>query len=95
MRGQLYARLSQAGRTERLDAFNANYGLFRGLASALLVTAIVSILMHSLKHPVSIALMVCTVVSLLRMNRFGVHYAAELYRQALNLSLTVTERPAP
>lgn len=88
IRGQLYARLQQAGRTDRLDSFNGNYGMFRGIATAVLLGLIGNVFAHGYGDKRSWILAVVAVVALMRMHRFGVHYAAELYRQALNLAHT-------
>lgn len=83
--GQLYARLQHAQRVQRVDIFNANYGLFRGIASALLVVAVVAAVNHGFFTTEFLVIVIAFVLALLRMHRFGVHYASELYRQALAL----------
>lgn len=89
--GQLYARLEKEGRVARIEIFNGNYGLFRGIAASLLVVTFVTIAKHGIWSQATLITSAILVVALLRMNRFGVHYASELYRQALNLA----ESPKP
>jgi hypothetical protein len=89
--GQLYARLEKEGRVARIEIFNGNYGLFRGIAASLLVVTVVTIGKHGFWSQPTLITSGILVVALLRMNRFGVHYASELYRQALNLA----EPPKP
>jgi hypothetical protein len=93
--GQLYARLQQAQRVQRVDIFNANYGLFRGIASALLVVAIVAAINHGIATAEFLVIAIAFVLALLRMHRFGVHYASELYRQALVLASEKSTPPQP
>jgi hypothetical protein len=75
----------------RIEIFNGNYGLFRGIAASLLVVTVVTIGKHGFWSQPTLITSGILVVALLRMNRFGVHYASELYRQALNLA----EPPKP
>jgi len=83
---QLYAKLEKEGRTARIDVFNGNYGLFRGIASALLVTVAVTAFKEGLFKTPTVIMATVFFLALMRMHRFGIHYAAELYRQALNFS---------
>ena len=89
--GQLYAKLEKEGRAARIEIFNGNYGLFRGIASSLLVVTVVTITKHGFWSQANLITSAILLVALLRMNRFGVHYASELYRQGLNLA----EQPKP
>lgn len=90
--GQLYATLEHKGRVKRVDVFNANYGLFRGIASALLVVAIIAGFHHGVFTIEFLVVLIAFALAVLRMHRFGVHYASEIYRQALVLA---AEPPAP
>jgi hypothetical protein len=83
--GQLYAKLEKEGRAQRIDIFNGNYGLFRGIASALLVVVAVMSIKHGFWTQSTAIMAGVFVVALMRMHRFGVHFASEMYRQALNL----------
>lgn len=89
--GQLYAKLEKEGRTARIEVFNGNYGLFRGIASALLVAVAGTALKHGLWTSSTAIMSAVFILALIRMHRFGVHYASELYKQALNLA----EQPKP
>jgi len=83
--GQLYAKLEKEGRNHRIDIFNGNYGLFRGIASALLVVVTVISVKHGFWTQPTAIMASIFFVALMRMHRFGVHYASEMYRQALSL----------
>ncbi len=83
--GQLYAKLKEGGRVQRIDIFNGNYGLFRGIASALFVVMVVMGIQNGFWTQSTGVMAGVFVVALMRMHRFGVHYASEMYRQALNL----------
>lgn len=83
--GQLYAKLEKEGRVQRVDIFTGNYGLFRGIASSLLLVFVVTSYKHGIWTPSSAIMLAGFVMALMRMHRFGVYYASEIYRQALNL----------
>src|ERR1700730_6630411 len=78
------------GKTSRVETFNGNFGLNRGLCAAMLALAFGSLMMQPDRWFVSLALAVMSAVYLYRMHRFGVHYARELYNQFLLLPLDAT-----
>lgn len=82
---QIYAEVAGAGRADRIDVFNGNYGLNRGIASALLVVLPVAFI----KSPVDWAFVggagVAVILAIYRMHRFARHYARELFVQFLQL----------
>lgn len=86
---QVYAALSAASRCARIDTFNGNYGLNRGLVAALAVLIIGSV---GLRPPmwwlIVAALALGLGLALWRMHRFGRHYARELLVQFLQLPTT-------
>lgn len=83
---QAYAAVAGAGRAGRIETFNGNYGLCRGIASAFLAVFVLSLFQEIDQHWLErIALLVATGLSLARMHRFGVHYARELFVQFLQL----------
>jgi hypothetical protein len=83
---QIYAAVAGAERAHRVDTFNGNYGMFRGIASALLIAAILNIVTHwPAGWPTSLVLGVAALLALIRMHRFGKHYARELFVQFLQL----------
>lgn len=83
---QAYAAVSAAGRSARVDTFNGNYGLCRGLAASLVAVLFLIVLRLGFSRPDALAL---TAVGFLlagwRAHRFGVHYARELFVQFLQL----------
>jgi hypothetical protein len=81
---QVYADVAKNGKPDRIDTFNGNYGLNRGLSSACLVLALVAAT-HQEVHA-AIGLAIVGLVFGYRMYRFGVHYARELYLQFLVLA---------
>lgn len=84
--GQMYTAVKHREGTARIDIFNANYGMFRGIASALLVVAIAQLAGRHFQYPgVLILLITGIVLALARMRRFGRHYARELFLQFLQL----------
>jgi hypothetical protein len=82
---QIYAAVAGAGRAARIDTFNGNYGLNRGLGASLLVVAIVVLIDSYLNWPYALGLSVAALAALYRMHRFGRHYARELFVQFLQL----------
>jgi len=80
---QIYADIAKNGKPDRIDTFNGNYGLNRGLAAATLALAIVSL--AEAQKGVAAALVAVTVVYGYRAYRFARHYAREVYVQFLVL----------
>lgn len=81
---EMYALIGAAGRAGRVDVFNANYGLHRGLASAFLIVGFVAVARSTpwIAIPATLPLVA---LSLYRMDRFGRQYARELFVQYLAL----------
>jgi hypothetical protein len=80
---QIYADVAKSGKPDRIDAFNGNYGLNRGLASACLILVVVSFA-HA-HWMIGAGLLLAAATYSYRAYRFGVHYARELYLQFLVL----------
>ncbi len=87
---QLY-RDVLVNRPGRVEIFNGNYGLNRGLASATVILAVVLALFEPAYWLWSIALLAAAMVYLYRAYRFGVHFAREVLTGFLLLS---SELPA-
>jgi hypothetical protein len=71
-------------KTERVDIFNANYCLFRGLSISFIL--IMSICVYYHYWETTLLLSVPLILSLIRMFRFGKYYAKEIYITFYNLS---------
>lgn len=83
---QAYAAVSASGRANRIDIFNGNYGLCRGLAASFLVVVILIALRFGYRRPDVLSLAAAAfLLSGWRAHRFGVHYARELFVQFLQL----------
>jgi len=79
---EVYSIVAHAGQAGRVDRFNGNYGLVRGLAAALLVLLIAAIV--TAKGAIVIAILLALfVLAMQRMDRFGRRYALELFVQYL------------
>ena len=88
---QVYAAVAGQGKAHRVDVFNGNYGLNRGLAAALLAVAIVALVTQGWASWKAVLLLIGGGgVASYRMHRFGVHYARELFVQFLQLPGTDT-----
>jgi hypothetical protein len=74
---QIYADVAKNGKPDRVDTFNGNYGLNRGLSSACLVLTVVALAhMHWM---IAVGLFATAAIYSYRAYRFGVHYARENY----------------
>jgi hypothetical protein len=80
---QIYADVAKNGKSDRIDTFNGNYGLNRGLASACFALAAIAAFYN--QWLVMLALGATAIIYSYRAYRFGVHYARELYLQFLVL----------
>ena len=83
---QIFADVNKNGKVERIETFNGNYGLNRGLSASCLVLAVVSA--TQLQWSLAAASILLAAVFAYRAYRFGKHYARELYVQFLVLSDT-------
>jgi hypothetical protein len=99
---QIYAATAAQSRNNRVDIFNGNYGLNRGIASALLIGLILFLFTHGFIYwQIILLILLSTGVALYRMYRFGIRYARELFVQFLqlptgeNISATPTEPDSP
>jgi hypothetical protein len=83
---QVYAEVAARSSNSRVDIFNGNYGLTRGIASALLIGLVLLLIVHGFTYwQIILALLVGIGVALYRMHRFGILYARELFVQFLQL----------
>jgi hypothetical protein len=83
---QMYADVMKNGKPDRIDTFNGNYGLNRGLAAAMIGLAVISFARN--EHAIGAAFVVLAVVYGYRAFRFARYYARELYVQFLVLGDT-------
>jgi len=82
---QIYAAVSAAERSTRIDRFNANYGLNRGMAVSLVLIAAVILITDIEQYRWSLLAGVGCIFFAMRMHRFGKHYAREMFVQFLQL----------
>ena len=78
---QMYAHVMQSGKPDRIETFNGNYGLNRGLSAASAVLTVIGLVEH--KWLLALAFVIAALVFGYRAYRFGVHYARELFVQFL------------
>ncbi len=83
---QVYASVANAGRTSRIDLFNGNYGMFRGVAAAVVILIAVGLISQKITDwRVYGGLGFMLILALARMHRFGVYYSRELFIQFIQL----------
>jgi hypothetical protein len=85
---QIYAAVAAANRSARVDIFNGNYGLCRGIAAALLLLLAGSTVVHWWEWNIELVLALLMALAVYRMHRFGVRYGRELFVQYLQLPAT-------
>jgi hypothetical protein len=83
---QVYAAVAAQSKTNRIDVFNGNYGLNRGIAAALVIVMIQAAFVGEASLGVFTLMSLGAAIALYRMHRFGVNYGRELFVQFLQLS---------
>lgn len=83
---QIDAAVQAAGCSKRVETFNGNYGLNRGLAASLVTLTVLTLATQGLAawRPALLLAVGCG-IALYRMHRFARHYGRELLVQFLNL----------
>jgi len=79
-----YNLLFQKNKTKRIDIFNGNYSLFRGLAVSFLIIA--GLCLYYLTWQLSLIALVPSLLATVRMIRFAKYYATETFTTFYNLS---------
>lgn len=83
---QIYAAVRAAGRDDRAHTFNGNYGMFRGIAAAALVsTSAILVTQGWHSWPLCLSFLVAAALAILRMHRFAKHYVRETLVQFISL----------
>ncbi|MCH8058949.1 MAG: hypothetical protein IIA11_00680 [Proteobacteria bacterium] len=85
---EIVVRVRQDGDADRIDKFNRNYGLMRGIAVAFIVSAGLVLLQDRSLWPEAVGVVVIAGIATYRMIRFGIHYAREVYAEYLSLGGT-------
>ena len=86
---EMYSLVANAGKASRIDVFNGNYGLMRGLAAALLVIGSFAVATFKGVAVIDVSV-ILFLLAVQRMHRFGRHYATELAVQFLALKCDPT-----
>jgi len=71
--------ISADGFAGRLQTFNGNYGLFRGMAASAIVLLVAAVIEGSHGITTYVVIGVVTVLSTYRMHRFATHYGREFF----------------
>ena len=91
---QIYAMVRAAGRDERAHTFNGNYGMFRGIASAAIISTVAILVVRGWEAcPLAVTFLIAAALAVFRMHRFAKYYARETYVQFLSLTLASGAKP--
>ncbi len=83
---QIYAAVRAASRDDRAHTFNGNYGMFRGIVAAAIVSIGGILIVRGWEAwPLCGAFVAAGLLAALRMHRFAKHYARETLVQFLSL----------
>lgn len=83
---QVYAAVRKAGRADRVDIFNGNYGMFRGVAAGIIVILVAAFNdVETGPWKLYGVLLVMALLAVMRMHRFAVNYARELFVQFIGM----------
>ena len=82
---EIYVRIRQDGNINRIEKFNRNYGLMRGIAVAFLISAILVAITDISQWRIALLLAAACAIATYRMVRFGTHYAREVFAEYLSL----------
>lgn len=83
---QVYAAVAAASRSERVDIFNGNYGLCRGVAAGLIVLLISQLVINWQAWKTEMLLVFLLGLAIYRMHRFAIRYGREVFVQYLQLA---------
>lgn len=86
---QVYVAVLAAGKSQRIDVFNGNYGLLRGIASSLLVGLALLPFSTSQGWIPALVITASCAIAFMRMRRFGIHYGRELFVQFVDPSVVL------
>lgn len=81
---EVYSAVASAGKAARVDTFNGNFGLTRGMAAAIIIILVGAVVAHK-SLDIEAVLVVMFLLAFYRMQRFGRLYAVELFTQFLTL----------
>lgn len=90
---QMHSFLDGRGRTGRIEIFNSQYGMYRGVSAAMFVLSVAAITAQGVTNawPLIATFVFCGGLAVFRMNRFGRYYATELLRQFIQCPKNAAE----
>lgn len=92
---ELFVRIRQNGKPDRIEKFNRNYGLMRGVAVAFLAAAVLILLKSPELWREALMMLALCAIATYRMIRFGTHYAREVFAEYLSLQPKEDVEPEP
>lgn len=85
MMSRAYGRVHDAGKSEKIDAFNRTYGLSRGLTSSFIAASICIVFLYPSNKSALLLSLSMAILSLWRMYTFGKRYARALIQAYIDL----------
>lgn len=82
---EINVRIRHKGKPDRIEKFNRNYGLMRGVAAAFIISSALVLYEAASLWQIVLLLLAAGLLATIRMVRFGEHYAREIYAEYLNL----------
>lgn len=83
---EIFVRIRNDGKPDRIEKFNRNYGLMRGVSVAFIVSAALMIINDPDQWQAALLVLLIAAIATYRMIRFGVHYGREVYAEYLTIS---------
>lgn len=77
----LYVVIQACGQVERIERFNGNYGMLRGVSVSCFISGLIIFMAPDGKEIYGAALIIAGILSSIRMHRFAKYYARELFLQ--------------
>ena len=86
---QVYATVATANLNTRIDIFDSNYGLCRGISAGLFILLLTSVIVNWRDWRSAMLIAILVGVSIYRMHRFAERYGREMFVQFVNLKNTL------
>jgi len=82
----MYSEIESRQQTRRIDIFNGNYGLMRGVAVAFVLSGLFAIFWPEGKIVLGVGFLVLAALAVYRMHRFAKYYGREVFLKYLQVT---------